>query len=185
MPTIVDVRDYKELFRKTREVDRDLNRELKKRLRVAGKIGAVAARTKIREWPVQGGISAKAGGRAHRGLRATIAANIRVSATGKTVQIRSGAQGITGKSSRDVPRDIDRGGWYHPVYGRRLLSTAPRPKSFQRNRANASTLDRRASSHGTVFQTGFPYFKTAIEGKRDEMTVEVAKVLDDVARRLT
>lgn len=156
MPATVDVRDFKDLYRRTRELRPELNRELKKRLRGAGKIGADAARMKIRAWPVAGGISSKAGGRLHRGLRARLSSQIRVSAGGKNVVIRQGRRGLTGENAADLPRDIDHGGWYHPVYG-----------------------------HGKVFQTGWPYFKKTISSKYPEMVDEVAKVLDDIARRLT
>lgn len=189
VPVIVDVRDYRELYRKTRTVDRDISRELSKRLRKAGKIGADASRAKIREWPAAGGISAKAGGRAHRGLRATISANIRVSAGRRNVLIRSGAQGITGKSAADVPRDIDRGGWYHPVFGHRgtsgatLIRLAWRQRSINAGRGTRSH-QHRAASRGLVFQAGWPYFTKEIASKEGEMTAEVAQVLDDVARRL-
>jgi hypothetical protein len=157
VPVTVDVEDYRALFRKTRTVDRDINRELKKRMRAAGKIGADAARAKIREWPVSGGISSRAGGRAHRGLRATLSSHIRVSATGRTVLIRQGRQGLTGRSSADLPRDIDRGGWRHPTFGHHASS---------------------------VFQTGWPYFKMEIASKYQPMVDEVSKVLDDIARRI-
>ena len=186
MPAVVDVQDYKELFRKTRRISPEINKDLRKRVRVAGRIGSDAAKAKIREWPVHGGISAKAGGRLHRGLRATLASRIRVVANGKTVVIRQGSGGITGQNAKDLPRDIDRGGWYHPVYGRRLIGvTSVKPAAWRRTRASAGTMDRRASAHGMVFQLGFAYFKKPIAAKQPEMVDEVSKVLDTIAQLLT
>lgn len=157
----VDVRDYRELYRKTRLVEPEIRKDLRKRLRTCGKIGGDAARRKIMEWPVHGGISGKVIRRnrriVHRPLRATLASQIRVSATGDDVLIRQGRKGLTGNSAADLPRNIDRGGWKHPVYGHR-------PE---------------------VFQTGFPYFKKEIESKRPEMVDEASKVLDTIARLLT
>jgi hypothetical protein len=80
-----------------------------------------------------------------------------VSASGKNVVIRQGARGLTGNSAADLPRDIDRGFWKHPVYGHRP----------------------------DVTQYGFPYFKKEINSKRPEMVDEVSKVLDTIARLLT
>ena len=157
MPQTVDARDYKELYRKTRVAPAEIRKDMRARLRTAGRIGAAAAKVKIREWPVQGGISAKAGGRLNRGLRARLASQISVSAGASNVTIRQGARGLRGNSAADLPRDIDRGAWKHPVYG-----------------------------HGPpVVQTGFPYFKREIASKRPEMVAEVSKVLDEVSRLLT
>jgi hypothetical protein len=183
VPQVVDVRDYKELSRKAREAGPEIRREMMKRLRVAGKIGADAARLKIRAWPVSGGISHKAGGRAHRGLRSTLAARISVSASGRNVVIRQGAGGITGQNSQDLPRDIDRGGWYHPVYGRGPASYLRAARPTRGKRTIPANL--RATAQGRVFQTGWPYFKSTIAAKRPEMLAEVSKVLDDITDRLT
>src|SRR2546422_3352294 len=124
-----------------------IRRAFRKRLRDAGSIGARAAKAKIREWPATGGRYSVAGhGRHFRarpaGLRSTLAANITVTAGRSNVAIRQRSRGLSGHNARDLPRDIDRGGWWHPVYGH----------------------------HATkVFQTGWPYFKDEISGKRDEM----------------
>lgn len=185
MPTVVDVRDFRELSRKARLAGPEIRRELGKRLRVAGKIGADAARLKIRAWPVAGGISSKAGGVAHRGLRATLASRIRVSATGRNVVIRQGAGGLTGQNAADLPRDIDRGGWYHPVFGRSPRAgryvKAARPGHGKRTIAG----DLRATAQGRVFQEGWPYFKKEIASRRPQMVDEVSKVLGDIAKRIT
>lgn len=157
MPTHVDVRAYKELYRKTKLAGPEITKDMRSRLRVAGRIGSDAAKLKIRTWPVAGGISAKAGDRVHRGLRARLASNIRVSAGSSNVIIRQGSRGITGSSGSDLPRDIDRGFWRHPVYGHKP----------------------------DVTQTGIRYFKQEINSKRPEMVAEVSKVLDGIERLLT
>lgn len=185
MPRVVDARDYTELYRKTRGIDREVHKELMKRLRQAGKIGADAAKAKIRGWPVAGGLGASAGGRVHRGLRANLAFRIRVSATARNVTIRQGSGGLTGKNAGDLPRDIDRGGWYHPVFGRERriggYMRAVRPTRGRRTIA----ADLRATAQGRVFQEGWPYFKKEIGAKYPEMVDEVAKVLDDIGQRIT
>lgn len=183
MPQTVDVRDFTALYRRTRLAGPQISKDLRKRLRVAGRIGADAAKLKIREWPVSGGISAKAGGRANRGLRARLASNIGVSVGARNVVIRQGARGLRGNSAADLPRDIDRGGWYHPVYGHLLHQTVrERAKVAGLNRAGVRSLPVR---QGKVFQTGFPYFKKEISSKRPEMVAEVSKVLDGIERLLT
>ncbi len=154
MPATVDVRDYKELYRKSKLAGPEIQKGLRKRLRTCGKIGADEAKSKIMQWPVHGGISGKAIRRnrriVHRGLRATLASQVRVSATGNNVLIRQGRRGLTGNSAADLPRDIDRGGWKHPVYGHQP----------------------------PVFQYGFPYFKKPISAKYPERVDEVSKVPD-------
>lgn len=157
MPIEVDVRDYRALWVKTKTAEPVIRKGFRRQLRKAAKIGQDAARAKILAWPATGGISAHAGGKLHRGLRATIAAGIGTSVTARDVRIRQAARGISGKSSADVPRDIDRGGWKHPTYGHR--------------------------PH--VFQRGTPYFKKEIESKRDEMLREVAGVLKDIGEHLS
>ena len=156
-----DVRDYRELYRKTKLVEPAIRKDLRKRLRNCGKIGADAAKRKVVQWPVHGGISAKTIRRnrriVHRGLRATLAAQIRVTAGSRDVTIVQGRRGLTGNSSADLPRDIDRGGWRHPVYGHKP----------------------------DVFQYGFPYFKKEIASKRPEMVDEASKVLDAITDVLT
>ena len=152
-----DVHEYRELYRKSRLAGPEIAKDMRKRLRTCGKIGADASKRKIVQWPTHGGISAKAGGRVHRGLRATLASQIRVSASGRDVTIRQGRRGLSGNSAADLPRDIDRGFWRHPVYGRKP----------------------------DVGQYGFPYFKKEINSKRPEMVEEASKVLDTIAGLLT
>jgi hypothetical protein len=157
MPIEVNVYDYRALYAKCKTVEPVIRRGFRKGLRNAGKIGQGAAKAKVLAWPAAGGISAKAGGKAHRGLRATVAANVRVSVTARDVRIRQYTAGLTGNSASDLPRDIDRGYWKHPTYGHRP----------------------------TVLQRGTPYFKAEISSKRDEMLREVRVVLDDVRDHLS
>jgi len=156
-----DVHEYRELYRKSRAAGPEIAKDMRKRLRTCGKIGADASKRKIVQWPVHGDISAKVIRRnrriVHRGLRATIASQIRVSASGNNVLIRQGRRGLTGNSAADLPRDIDRGGWKHPVYGHK-------PE---------------------VFQSGFPYFKKEISSKYPEMADEMEKILDTMQRLLS
>ena len=183
MPHEIDVRDYKILYRKTKLAGPEIRKDMRARLKVAGRIGAVTARAKIREWPVQGGISAKAGGRAHRGLRARLASQITVSVGSRDVTIRQGRRGLTGNSAADLPRDIDRGGWYHPVYGHLIhQSLRERAKVKALNKVGVRDLPVR---QGKVLQTGWSYFKKPIAAKRPEMVAEVSKVLDDIGKLLT
>lgn len=152
-----DVRDYRELYRKTKLVEPAIRKDLRKRLRNCGRIGSDAAKRKIVQWPVHGGIASPTIRRnrriVHRGLRATLAAQIRVTAGARDVTIVQGRRGLSGNSAADLPRDIDRGFWKHPVYGRKP----------------------------DVPQVGFPYFKKEIASKRPEMVDEASKVLDTIA----
>lgn len=157
MPIAVNVYEYRALFAKTKTIDPVIRKAFRRQLRKAAKIGQDAARAKILAWPAAGGISAHAGGKAHRGLRATIAAGIGTSVTARDVRIRQSAKAIDGKSAADVPRDIDRGGWRHPTYGHR--------------------------PH--VFQRGTPYFTREIASKKDDMLREVSGVLKDIADHLS
>lgn len=157
MPIEVDVRDYRAMYAKTKTITPVIRKGFRKRLRGAAKIGQDAARAKIMTWPAAGGIAAKAGGRLNRGLRATIAGQIRTSVTARDVRIRQFTAGLVGNSASDLPRDIDRGFWKHPTYGHRP----------------------------TVGQRGIHYFKDEITSKRDDMLREVTKVLDDIEWHLS
>jgi hypothetical protein len=157
MPSNHDIaRDYKDLYRKTRVIGPEINKDMRDGLKAAGKIGARTAKLMIQSWPATGGMPSRAGGRKHRGLRTKIASQITVSVGARNVVIRQGTRGLTGRNSRDLPRDIDHGGWFHPVYG-----------------------------HGEVFQKGFPYFKAPIHAVQPLMEAEVSKVLDKIRRHLT
>ncbi len=156
----VDVEDYKRLYRRTRDMEPKIRRDLRKHLREAGNIGRDAARLKIREWSGGGGAgkyTAAGHGRHTRrgrsvGLRSTIAINIRTTVGPSDVTIRQFTVGLSGNSTADLPYDIDRGGWRHPTFGHR-----PR-----------------------VFQRGIHYFHDEIESKRPQMEREMAKVLDEI-----
>jgi hypothetical protein len=156
MPAHVNARDYKDLYRKTRVIGPEINRDMRDSLKEAGKIGARAAKLMIQSWPATGGMPSRAGGRKHRGLRAKLASQITVSVNSRNVVIRQGTLGLTGRNSRDLPRGIDHGGWFHPVYG-----------------------------HGEVFQEGFPYFKGPIHAVQPLMEAEVSKVLNKIRHHLT
>jgi hypothetical protein len=183
MPQHVDVRDYKELYRKTKVAPAAIRKDVRARLRTCGRIGANTAKVHIRAWPVQGGISAKAGGRMHRGLRARLASQISVSVGGSNVTIRQGRRGLTGNSAADLTRDIDRGGWYHPVYGHLIhQSVSARAAVRVKNKIGIRSLPVR---QGKVFQEGWPYFKQPINAKRPEMIAEMSKTLDEIERLLT
>jgi len=160
----VDVEDYKRLYRRTRDMEPKIRRDLRKHLREAGNIGRDAARRKIREWSGGGGAgkySAAGHGRHTRrgrsvGLRSTVAINIRVTVGPSDVTIRQFTVGLTGNSTKDLPYDIDCGGWYHPTFWHR-------PK---------------------VFQQGIHYYDDEIESKRPEMEREVAKVLAEIQAKV-
>lgn len=159
----VDARDYERLYRQTRNFSPEIRRAFRKRLRDAAQIGARAAKVKVRAMPTGGGgryTATGAGkhvrGKKHRGLRSTLATGISVKVTGNSVRIEQSARGLSGRNADDLPRDIDRGGWQHPVYGHP-------PK---------------------VFQKGFPYFQSTMREKRPEMEREVNKVLDDIQAKL-
>jgi hypothetical protein len=159
----VDAEDYARVRLQAREFSQELDKELAKALRKAGKIGADAAKAKIRTMPTHGYISqiGQQLGQAHhgvqhvrgrsRGLRNVIAANIRVQASGKDVRIIQGTTGISGHNARGLPRRIDEGGTFrHPVFGRDVW----------------------------VSQAGYPYFKQPIASQRPAMEHEVADALD-------
>lgn len=157
MPFEVDVRDYRALWAKTKTIEPVIRKGFRRRLRSAAKVGQDAARAKIMSWPAAGGISAGAGGKANRGLRATIAAQVRTSVTARDVRIRQFTAGLVGNSAADLPRDIDRGYWKHPTYGHKP----------------------------TVGQRGIHYFKDEITSKRDDMLREVSQVLGDISEHLS
>ncbi len=178
----VDVREFKELARKARTAGPEIDKDMREGLKAAGKIGARTAKLMIHSWPVSGGISSRAGGRAHRGLRATLASQITVSVSSRNVTIRQGTRGLRGQNARDLPRDIDRGGWYHPVYGHLVhQSIRERAAHARRRQSLLAAIPR----NGKVFQTGFPYFKAPIHAVQPEMEAEVSKVLDKLKHHLT
>jgi hypothetical protein len=160
----VDVADYERLYRTTRGMHSEVRSAFRKRLRKAAKIGADAARIKIRTMPATRKYSAAGSARHYRksragtgvGLRSTLALNIRVSVGAREVAVRQFTKGLRGQNARDLPKDIDRGGWKHPTYGRP-------PK---------------------VFQKGYPYFDSTMREKRPEMEREVAQVLDDIKAKV-
>lgn len=165
MPSIltgkhVDASEYRDLYRRTRNLRPEIRREMRKRLREAAKIGQRAARLKIREMPATAKYSKTGAGRHYRksrpgtgvGLRSTLALNIRVQVTARDVAVRQFTAGLRGHNARDLPRDIDKGYWRHPVYGHP-------PK---------------------VLQKGWPYFDRTMRAKRPEMEREVRKVLDSI-----
>lgn len=161
MPKI-DVADYTQLYRATRGMHPEVRSAFRKRLRKAAKIGADAAKLKIRTMPAAHKYSALGAGRhftkskPHAGLRSTLARNIRVSITAREVAIHQYSAGLYGENAQDLPRDIDRGGWRHPTFGHE-------PK---------------------VFQDGWPYFKSTMREKRPQMEREVQKVLDDIKAKV-
>ena len=163
MPKI-DVADYERLYRSTRNMHPEIRKAFRKRLRRAAKIGADAARIKIRTMPATAKYSAAGAGRHYRksragvgvGLRSTLALNIKVTVSAREVAVRQFTAGLRGKNARDLPKDIDRGGWKHPVYGHE-------PK---------------------VFQKGFGYFDSTMREKRPEMEREVQQVLDDIKAKV-
>lgn len=163
MPTVVDASDYERLYRRTRGIKGEIRRDFRKHLREAAKIGQRAARERIREWPGGGGGYTHLGHGRHlrglksRGLRSTLAANIGVRVDRRGVRIVQTTRGLTGRNANRLPKDINKGGWKHPVYG-----------------------------HGSVFQRGLKgYFDKSIDDKREEMLQQAAKVLEDITERLT
>jgi hypothetical protein len=165
MPSVighrVDAADYERLYRATRGMRPEVRRAFRKRLRKAANIGARAAKVKIRAMPATKKYSAAGAGRHFRsartvGLRSTLALNIHVSVTAKDVAVRQFAKGLRGRNADDLPRDIDRGGWWHPVYGHK-------PE---------------------VFQHGWPYFDSTMREKRPAMEREVSGVLDDIRAKV-
>jgi hypothetical protein len=157
----VDVADYERLYRTTRGMHPEVRSAFRKRLRRAAKIGADAARIKIRTMPATGGkYTATGAGRHYRksragvgvGLRSTLALNIRVTVSAREVAVRQFTKGLRGQNARDLPKDIDRGGWKHPTYNHKPV----------------------------VFQRGYPYFDSTMKEKRPEMEREVGQVLDDI-----
>jgi hypothetical protein len=163
MPKI-DVADYVQLTRATRGMRPEIRRAFRKRLRKAAKIGADAARVKIRTMPATAKYTATGAGRHYRksragtgvGLRSTLALDIKVSVTAREVAVKQFTAGLRGRNSRDLPKDIDRGGWKHPTYGHKPV----------------------------VFQRGYPYFDSTMREKRPEMEHEVRKVLDDIKAKV-
>lgn len=158
----VDVADYTQLYRATRGMKPEVRSAFRKRLRVAAKIGADAAKLKIRAMPATRKYSAAGAGRhftkskPHAGLRSTLARNIRVTVTPKEVAIRQFTAGLYGRNAQDLPKDIDKGGWLHPTF----------------------------SHEPEVFQRGWPYFDSTMREKRPQMEREVQKVLDDVKAKV-
>jgi len=163
MPKI-DVADYERLYRSTRGMHPEIRKAFRKRLRNAAKIGADAARIKIRTMPATAKYSATGAGRHYRksragvgvGLRSTLALNIRVTVSAREVAVRQFTAGLRGKNARDLPRDIDKGYWRHPVYGHKP----------------------------TVLQKGYPYFDVTMREKRPEMEREVQQVLEDIKAKV-
>lgn len=157
----VDVADYKQLYRATRNFSPEIRRAFRKRLKDAAQIGARGAKLKVRAMPATRKYTATGAGRQRRGgksrgLRSTLAANIRVQVGAKDVAVRQFSTGISGRSARDLPRDIDRGDWLHPTFGH----------------------------EPEVLQTGWPYFMSTMREKRPEMEREVRKVLDDIQAKV-
>jgi hypothetical protein len=163
MPKI-DVADYAQLYRATRGMKPEIRRDFRKRLRKAAKIGADAAKIKIRAMPSTKKYSALGAGRhftkskPHAGLRSTLARNIRVTVTPKEVAIRQFSEGLYGRNAQDLPKDIDspKGGWTHPTF----------------------------NHEPEVFQHGWPYFKSTMREKRRAMEKEVQQVLDDIKAKV-
>jgi hypothetical protein len=163
MPKI-DVADYAQLYRATRGMHAEVRRDFRKRLRRAAKIGADAARVKIRTMPATKKYTATGSGRHYRksragvgvGLRSTLALDIKVTVSAREVAVRQFTAGLRGKNSRDLPKDVDRGGWKHPTYGHKPM----------------------------VFQRGYPYFDSTMRQMRPAMEREVQKVLDDIKAKV-
>jgi hypothetical protein len=163
MPKI-DVADYTQLYRATRNMKPEIRSAFRKRLRKAANIGRDAAKVKIRAMPATRKYTATGAGRHYRksragvgvGLRSTLAINIRTSVTAREIAVHQYTAGLRGHNARDLPKDIDRGGWKHPVFGRP-------PK---------------------VFQRGYPYFMVTMKEKRPEMEREVQQVLDDIKAKI-
>lgn len=156
----VDAEQYTDVRRRAKEFDPLLAKELRRALKTGGQIGADAAKARIRAMPTHGGVR-RSLHRRHgnatrgRGLRSTIASGIRVQVRERDVLIVQGANGLQGRNARGLPRRLDEGAVRHPVYG---------------NRDN------------WVTQPGWPYFVSAINGKRDEIEHEVADALDRAVR---
>lgn len=152
----VDADEYARVRLRAKEFDPLLDRELQKALRKVAKIGADAAKAKIRTMPSHGGHRPGHGSpRRPQFLRSKIAANIRVQATGKDVKIVQGVTGISGRNARGLVRNIDQGGTFrHRVFGHDVW----------------------------VSQAGYAYFKRPIEDKRPEMEREVGDALDRAVR---
>ncbi len=160
----VDVADYERLYRSTRGMHPEIRSAFRKRLRKAAKIGADAAKIKIRTMPATAKYTATGAGRHYRkskpatgvGLRSTLALNIKVTVSAREVAVRQFTAGLRGHNARDLPKDIDRGGWKHPTYGHKPV----------------------------VFQKGYPYFDSTMREKRPAMEREVQQVLDDIKAKV-
>jgi hypothetical protein len=160
MPKI-EAADYIQLYRATRGMKPEIRSAFRKRLRKAAKIGADAARVKIRTMPATAKYTATGAGRHARGkkvvgLRSTLVLDIKVSVTAREIAVKQFSAGLRGRNARDLPRDIDKGGWRHPVYGRKP----------------------------DVFQRGYPYFQSTMREKRPAMEREVQGVLDDIKAKV-
>jgi hypothetical protein len=161
MPKI-DVADYTQLYRATRNMRPEIRSAFRKRLRKAANIGRDAAKVKIRAMPSAKKYTALGAGRhfrkgkPHAGLRSTLALNIRTTVTAREVAIHQYTAGLYGRNAQDLPRDIDKGGWLHPTFGH----------------------------EPEVFQHGWHYFQSTMREKRPEMEREVQKVLDDIKAKI-
>jgi hypothetical protein len=191
VPSLVDVEDYKRLMRDTRTLPPAVRRDFKKRLKAAGEIGARAARAKILAMPAHTGQTGRHLRGTHpRGLRRTLAGNIRVSVTGNNVRIIQGSKGLTGRNAANLPKDIDKGDRFtHPVFETGRLNTflQQHPGAGHRQtRRGAAARGIRHRRTPQVRQLGYAYFKKEIgEVKRDDIEREVARVLDDIRQHLT
>jgi hypothetical protein len=153
----VDADQYAQVRARAREFDPLLDKELKKALRQGAKIGADAAKAKIRTMPSYGTHRAGHGSSSRpQHLRAKLASNIRVVVSNRDVRIVQSVIGIRGANAKGLPRRLDEGGRFrHPVFGR---------------------------SDDWASQLGYAYFSRTIAAKRPEIEAGVKDAMDRAIR---
>jgi hypothetical protein len=159
----VDASDLRKVAKIAKEFKPELQKQLLKQLRAAGRVGVIESRKAIRQMP------SKTNGETHFLIKKTGVGryslrDLIAQATTSTVTVRNSPDvrirvrktpELTQIGAGGLPRAINEGRWRHPLFGDR--------------------------DHW-YDQTGFEFFDKPIESRREEMLVLVKKALDDTVR---
>jgi hypothetical protein len=162
----VDASDLRKVAKIAKAYGPELQKQLRKQLRLAGKLGADAAKEGIREMPSNSdGTStryvavSKRGRVVEKNLRDLIAdaVTVNVGVTNRPdirIRIRR-TPALNDIGAGGIAKAINSGRWKHPVFGNRKV---------------------------WVQQKGIEFFDHRIEARREEMKILVKAALDDAAR---
>lgn len=160
----VDASDLRKAGRVAKAYGPELQKQLRKQLRVAGALGAKEAKSRILQMPSSSTSSryvavSKRGRIVEKNLRDLIAAAVSVNvavANRPDIRIRiRRTPALNAIGAGGIAKAINTGRWKHPVFGDREV---------------------------WVQQKGIEFFDHRIEARREEMKILVKAALDDAAR---